>query len=97
MRKTISLLAIAILASACATPPPAPVSNKQKGMGEYETDNKKCAAIAKRYENNLWLQNVDVQDIPRLKMNTFNGCMQSRGYVGGDIYVESKGPERDFD
>ena len=97
MRTWLAFLAIVFSLSSCATQPQSPVTNKQKGMHEFETDNAKCMAIAKRYENNLWLQNVDASEIPRLKRNTFNSCMQSRGYVGGDIYVESRVPERDFD
>lgn len=97
MRCAITFLAVAISLSGCANQPLAPVTNKQKGMQEYETDTVKCGSIAKRYEGNLWLQNVEASEIPRLKRQTFNACMQSRGYVGGDIYVESKAAERDFD
>lgn len=97
MRGKITCLALVILISGCAPLSSAPVSNKQKGMSEYETDNAKCAGLAKRYENNLWLQNVEVAEIPRLKRQNFNACMQARGYVGGDIYVEPRDKERDFD
>ena len=86
MKKILYVL-ITMIAAGCASKPETPLSNviTGKGMENFSSDHAVCEQKAAEQERNLWLMSIDSTEIPKLKKNAYNLCMQRKGYTGGDI------------